>query len=199
MNLAATVLAAEGAEGEGGGSFWQDAYPIIPHPGELIFGFIAIAILYYVVAKYVVPRLEHMFAERAAAIEGGIAKAELAQAEASAARDQYQAELAEARAERARIIQAASEEAAVVAAEIRERAQDEANRVIAAATQQIQAERQQALVQLRNEVGALATDLAGRIVGESLQDEARQSRVVDRFLADLEAAPSTSVPSGQGS
>lgn len=195
MSLAATVLAAEGAE-EGGGSFWETAYPIIPHPGELIFGFIAIAILYYVVAKYVVPRLEQVFADRAAAIEGGIRKAEVAQAEAAAARDQYQAELAEARAERARIIQAASEEAAVVAAEIRQRAQDEANRITAAATQQIQAERQQALVQLRAEVGTLATDLAGRIVGESLADEARQSRVVDRFLAELEGAPA---PSGRGS
>jgi F-type H+-transporting ATPase subunit b len=171
-------------------------YPVLPHLGELIFGFVVFGILYFIVAKYVVPRLEQMYAERTAAIEGGIRKAEAAQAEASAARDQYQAELSEARAERARIIQAASEEAAVVAAEIRQRAQEEAGRITAAATQQIQAERQQALVQLRAEVGNLATDLAGRIVGESLQDEARQSRVVDRFLAELEAAP---VVSGQGS
>lgn len=189
MSIAATVLAAESG-GEGDGGFWETAFPILPHPGELIFGAIAIAILYYVVAKYVVPRLEEMFAERAAAIEGGIAKAEAAQAEASAARDQYQAELAEARAERARIIQAAQEEAAAVAADIRRRAQEEAERITAAATQQIQAERQQALVQLRTEVGTLAVDLASRIVGESLESEARQRGVVDRFLAELEAAPS---------
>ena len=74
MSLAATVLAAEG---EGGGGFWETAYPILPHPGEMIFGFIAIAILYYVVAKYVVPRLEQVFSERAAAIEGGLRKADL--------------------------------------------------------------------------------------------------------------------------
>jgi F-type H+-transporting ATPase subunit b len=171
-------------------------YPVLPHFGELIFGFIVFAVLYFVVAKWVVPRLEQMYAERTAAIEGGIRKAEAAQAEASAARDQYQAELAEARAERARIIQGASEEAAAVAAEIRAKAQEEANRITAAATQQIQAERQQALVQLRAEVGTLATDLASRIVGESLEDEARQRRVVDRFLAEFEA--SAAAPSGQG-
>lgn len=190
MYLAATVLAAEESGGEGHGSFWETAYPIIPHPGELIFGLIAIAIFYYVVAKYVVPRLEEVFAERTAAIEGGIAKAEAAQVEATAARDRYQTELAQARAERARIIQAAQEEAAVAAAEIRRRAQEEAERITTAATQQIQAERQQALVQLRAEVGTLAVDLAGRIVGESLESEARQRGVVDRFLTDLEAAPS---------
>ena len=173
------------------------APPVLPAWGELIFGLIAIAILYYVVATRVVPRLEQIFAERTAAIEGGIKKAEIAQAEAAQALQQYRDELAEARAERARIIQHAAEEAAVIAAEIRQRAQDDATRITASATQQIQAERQQALVQLRAEVGTLAVDLASRIVGESLQDPARQSGVVDRFLAELEAAPSVST--GQGS
>ena len=42
------------------------------------------------------------------------------------------------------------------------------------------------MVSLRNEVGALATTLAAKIVGESLDDDARSNRVVDRFLADLE-------------
>ena len=53
---------------------------------------------------------------------------------------------------------------------------------------QIEAERQQALTALRTEVGNLATELASRIVGESLTDEARQSRMVDRFLDELEVA-----------
>src|SRR5690606_1911968 len=135
----APVLAAEG----GGSDWWATAYPIIPHPGELIFGLIAIAVLYFVVAKFVVPRLEAMFAERAEAIEGGIRKAESAQAEAAQALEQYRSERADARAERARIIQQASEEAAAVAAEIRRRASEEAERITAAASQQIQAERQQ--------------------------------------------------------
>ena len=56
-----------------------------------------------------------------------------------------------------------------------------------AAQSQIDADRQQALTSLRSEVGALATELASRIVGESLTDTARQSRMVDRFLDELEA------------
>ena len=40
---------------------------------------------------------------------------------------------------------------------------------------------------LRAEVGTLATELASRIVGEALADSARQSRVIDRFLDELEA------------
>ena len=53
---------------------------------------------------------------------------------------------------------------------------------------QIAAERQQAITQLRGEVGGLATTLASRIVGESLEDDARARRTVERFLADLESS-----------
>ena len=181
--IALSVVAAED-------NGWGGKLPIIPHPAELIIGLLFFAVAYWVFAKFVVPRFEEMFAERTAAIEGGIRKAEIAQAEASAALEQYRSELADARAERARIIQQASEEAAVIAAEIRQRAAEDAERITTAASQQIQAERQQAIVQLRQEVGRLSIDLASRIVGESLEDEARQRRVVDGFLADLEARTS---------
>ncbi len=175
----------------GGEGFWATAYPIIPHPGELIFGFLAIGILWYVAAKTVVPRLETMYGERAAAIEGGIERAEAAQAEAAAVLEEYQQQLADARAEAGRIREQARAEGSQIIAELRERAQSEASRITASAQQQIEAERQQAVVQLRSEIGAMATELASRIVGESLTDEARQSRVVDRFLADLEAEPAS--------
>lgn len=191
MSVIATFVAA--GEGSGGESFWETAYPVIPHPGELIFGLIAIAILYWVVKTRVVPRLETVFAERTAAIEGGIAKAEEAQAAAQAALEEYQTQLSEARAEASRIREEARAEGATIIAEMRERAQAEANRITAAAQQQIQAERQQAVVQLRGEVGRLATDLASRIVGESLEDHVRASGVVDRFLAEIESAPAGQV------
>jgi F-type H+-transporting ATPase subunit b len=181
-------LAAE-AEGESE-SWWETAYPIIPHPAELIFGFIAIGIIYWVVSKWVAPRLEKVLEERSAAIEGGIAKAEQAQAEATAALEGYQAQLAEARVEAARIREEARAEGAQIIAELRARAQEEAERITAASHAQIAADRQSAASQLRAEVGALATELASRIVGESLADQALQSRVVDRFLAELEESES---------
>ena len=64
----------------------------------------------------------------------------------------------------------------------------ESARISEQARVQIEAERQAAVVSLRAEVGTLATDLASRIVGESLADDARSSRVIDRFLADLETS-----------
>lgn len=172
--------------------------PILPLWGELIFGLIAFAILLWVVTKKVVPNLEKAYAERTAAIEGGMQQAEEAQQQAQAALEQYQAQLTEARAEAARIREEAREQGASIVAEMRGQAQAEATRITEAAQKQIEAERQQAITSLRAEVGALATSLAGRIVGEALDDDARQSRVVERFLSDLEAqgSPNGTQPSG---
>ena len=72
---------------------------------------------------------------------------------------------------------------------MREQAQAEARRLVDAAHAQIDADRQLAIQMLRAEVGTLAVDLAGRVVGEALEDEARQRRVVERFMEDLETQP----------
>lgn len=163
------------------------ALPILPYLPELIFGLVAFGVLYWVVAKFVVPNLEKAYAERTAAIEGGMQQAEKAQEEAEAALREYKAQLAEARDEAARIREEAKEQGASIIAEMREQAQAEANRITETASKQIEAERQQAMVSLRGDVGRLSTDLASRIVGESLEDQTRQSGIVDRFLAELEA------------
>jgi len=172
--------------------------PILPLWGELVFGIVVFLIFLWIIWTKVVPNLEKAYAERTAAIEGGMQQAEEAQQQAQAALEQYQAQLAEARAEAARIREEAREQGAAIVAEMRGHAQSEAARITEAAHKQIEAERQQAIVQLRSEVGRLSTDLAGRIVGESLEDEARQRGVVDRFLAELEAGDVKPEKVGEG-
>ena len=183
LQAAAPVLAAaEG--GEGGGLDWT--YPILPHPGEVIVGLVAFGVLYWVIAKKVVPLFEAAYAQRKDAIQGGIERAERAQAEAQAALEEYRTQLADARAEAARIREVARSEGAKIIAEMRDRASAEAERITESASRQVEAERQAAVTSLRTELGGLATQLAGRIVGEALTDSARQSRIVERFLTELE-------------
>ncbi|WP_024366382.1 F0F1 ATP synthase subunit B [Arthrobacter sp. TB 26] len=160
--------------------------PLLPNPWEMGVVFAGFAVLMFIVVKYVVPMFEKTFAERAEAIEGGIAKAEKAQAEASAALEEYKQQLTDARAEANRIREEARAEGAQILADLKEKAAAESARITAQAHAAIQSERQAAVVSLRSEVGTLATTLAGRIVGESLEDDQRSARVVDRFLADLE-------------
>ena len=160
--------------------------PLVPTLTELIIGAVSFFIVFGLLGKVLLPRIQKTLRERTDQIEGGLERAEEAQAEAARVLEQYRHQLAEARHEAARLREEAREQGAQIIAEMREEAQAEARRLAEAANAQIEAERMQALTSLRAEVGALATDLAGRIVGESLQDEARQSRVVDRFLDDLE-------------
>jgi F-type H+-transporting ATPase subunit b len=134
------------------------------------------------------PQDEGAARQRAAAIEGNIAKADEAQRKAEAALEEYTAQLAEARKEAGEIRDAAREDGKKIVAEAKETASAEAARLTATAHTQIEAERQSALVSLRSEVGTLALDLAGGVIGESLTDDAKAKGVVDRFLADLEKA-----------
>ncbi len=122
-------------------------------------------------------------------IRQDIEEAEAARARAEAALKEYQAQLAEARSEAAKIREDAKTQGTQIIAELREQAQAEATRIRQSAESQLEAERTQVMTQLRSEIGGLATTLAGRIVGESLTDDERARRTVDRFLADLESDP----------
>jgi F-type H+-transporting ATPase subunit b len=164
--------------------------PLLPTAAEFIIGTILFFLIFGFLAYVAMPRIQKTLAERTEQIEGGLARSEEAQTEAAQVLEQYKQQLAEARHETARMREEAREQGAQIIAEMREQAQAEARRITESAQAQIQAERQQALTALRAEVGALATELAGRIVGESLEDTARQGRMVDRFLEELEQVSS---------
>jgi F-type H+-transporting ATPase subunit b len=160
--------------------------PLIPHTAELVVGAVAFTLLFLTLRKFVVPMFEKAFTERTNAIQGGIERAEKAQLEAQRALAQYTDQLSKAQAEAQTLREEARVQGASIIEDLRTKAQEEAARITATAHASIEAERQQAIASLRTEVGALAVELASKIVGESLDDAARQSRVVERFLDDLE-------------
>jgi F-type H+-transporting ATPase subunit b len=166
----------------------QSGNPLVPSWTEVIWGGLAFFIVFFALWKILMPRITKVLQERTDAIEGGIERADRAEKEAARLAEQYRAQLDEAKHESARMREESREEGARIIAQMREQAQAEAARVMQTAQAQIAADRQQAFASLRAEVGTLAVALASKIVGESLADEARQSRVVDRFLADLEAS-----------
>lgn len=188
--LLATAVLAAAEHGEESAT-----NPLIPQVYDLVWSTVVAVIIAVAFYRYVLPRFTQVLDERTSKIEGGMARAEEAQADAAAALAEYRSQLADARAEAARIREDARAEGATIVAELRAKANDDAARIVATAQKQIEAERTQAAVSLRADVGALATELASRIIGEALADEARQSRVIDRFLDELEE----SVAAGQTS
>ena len=176
-----TPLALAAAEEEEGTSNF-----LVPN-GTFFVELGAFALLFYLLARYVIPPINKAMTARQDAIRQEFAEAQEAKDNATKAESDFKSQLADARKEAARIREEAREQGNGIIAEAKEQAQVEAQRVKEQAQAQIAAERQQALTSLRAEVGTLATSLAGRIVGEALDDDERSGRVVDRFLADLES------------
>jgi len=159
----------------------------------------AFALLFYLLARYVIPPINRAMTNRQEAIRKEFADLDQARADANAAEAEFKAQIADARHEAARIREEAREQGAQIVTEMRQQGESEKARIIDGAHTQIAAERQQAVASLRAEVGTLATTLAGRIVGESLEDDERSGRVVDRFLADLDALETSKAAANTGS
>lgn len=174
------LLAAETPAKEPGplGFVWAEFVLVL-----LIFG-----ILFYLIWKLVVPAFEKSFAERRAAIEGGIERAEKAQAEAAELLRQYKVQLAAARTEAAQIRDGARAEGQRIVEELRGTAQAESARIVARGEEQLASQRGTIVRELRGELGSLAVELSERIIGQRLADDAQVRATVDSFLADLEAA-----------
>ncbi len=166
-----------------------DLGPLLPHHmSEVVVGIVLMLIIFVIMWKVVVPAFEKMYQERSDKIEGGMQRAARAEAKAEAALADYTEQLKAAREEAARIREDAKNQSATILAEARDKATKESQRILEAGRVQLEAERLHLVGELRGEVGTMATTLAGKIVGESLSDDERAQRTIDRFLADLESA-----------
>ncbi len=190
MSVATAVLAAVGEE--------EGSSPLLPAVYDIVWSSVVFVVLFILFARYVLPAYLKTLDARTAAIQGGIERAEQAQAEAARLRSEYESQLAEAREQAGRTREEARAEGAAIIASMRADAQTEAARILEIAQRQIEAERQQATTQLRREVARLSMSLAERIVGESLTDDERQQRVIDRFLAELDSSATSTVPVSSG-
>jgi len=166
----------------------EEPNPLGFNVAEFVLVLIIFGILFFLIAKFVVPAFERGFEARRDAIEGGIERAEQAQAEAARLLEQYNAQLAEARTEAAQIRENARAEAQRIVEELRTQAQQESARIVARGEEQLAAQRSQVVRELRGEIGTLAVELSEKIVRQRLSDDAAIRGTVDAFLADIERA-----------
>ena len=173
-----TILAAT----EGEGSAVELLLPAWP---ELIAGIIAFSLVFFFVWRWVWPSMNRMMETRQAAIAGELTAAEKAKTEAESLRTDYQAQLADSRAEGSRLIEEARQAADQMRADILAKAEADAEQIRSRARDEAAGEKARALADARSQVGDISVDLAGKIVGESLDRTAHQA-LIDRYLADLE-------------
>ncbi|MCX6494651.1 MAG: F0F1 ATP synthase subunit B [Actinobacteria bacterium] len=164
----------------------ENPNPLLPAVADLVWSAVVFVVILFFFMWKILPNMKKMLDARAAAIEGNIAKADVAQREAEEVLAQYTAQLAQARSEAVVIRDSARVDGNTIVEEAKAAATTEAARITVAAQAQIQAERQAVIVSLRTEVGSLAIDLARQVIGEALNDDKKSKALVDRFLTDLE-------------
>jgi F-type H+-transporting ATPase subunit b len=175
---AITLALLTQAEAEAEVSDKKDLYP---HAPELIFGAIAFAIIYVFMAKWVLPRMNTMLEERRQKIQGEMEKAEGARVAADEELARYKEQLAGAAEESNRIIEEAKQTALQLQSDLQSRAEQESQAIVARAQEEIRAERDRVFQELRSQVGQIAVELAGKVVGQSL-DKAAHERLIDEYI-----------------
>ncbi|WP_438307039.1 F0F1 ATP synthase subunit B family protein (plasmid) [Streptomyces sp. HUAS TT11] len=165
----------------------MDLGPLEPHGVELITGLACFGVVFGVFAKFLLPRIEKVMAERDDAIVGTRDRATATRREADGIHAEYKAQLAEAYRELAATRQEAREQGAAIIAAAREEGQRQRDALVADAHAQLNVDRALATAALNENVRYLAVELASRIVGEPLDVFARNSDVIDRFFDELTA------------
>ena len=183
------LLAAEGAEQlplEGGNSI------LLPKAYDIVWSLVVFLVIFLLFWKLVLPKFQEVLAEREDKIKGGIERAETAQAQAKAALEKNNAQLAEARAEAAEIREAARQKGKEIEAEARVKAEEESRRIVESGEKQLLASREQVVAELRNELGQNSINLAEELLGTELSDSTRRSNTIDNFLSQLDTVSARS-------
>ena len=191
--ITALVLAQE----EHGEEPANDPEHLYPHVEELIVGAIAFGVLFFFIAKWVLPRLGTLLEERRQKIQGSLEEAEKTKAEAQQLLSGYQEKLREAGAEAGRIIEEARKTAEQMRKDLVSKAEEESRQIVARAQEEVRGERDRAVQALRRQLAEASVELAGRVVGETLDPE-RHMRIVDQFIDDVKALGGTGNGNGNG-
>jgi F-type H+-transporting ATPase subunit b len=159
----------------------SDKENLYPHAAELIVGAVAFAIIFFFMSKWVFPRVNALLEERREKIQGEMEKAESTRVEADKLLADYREQLANARDEANRIIEESRRTADQLRVDLQAKAEQESQQVVARAQEEIRAERDRVFQELRSQVGEIAVELAGKVVGQSL-DKSAHERLIDEYI-----------------
>ena len=164
----------------------SDKKDLYPQASELVVGALAFGILFYFMWKWVIPRINTLLEERRAQIQGQLESAEQTRMQAEQELADYRSQLANARDEGNRIIEEARVTADQLRRDIQANAEQEAQNTVARAQDEIRAERDRVFNELRTQVGEIAVELAGRVVGQSLDKQAHE-QLIDDYISQVAA------------
>jgi F-type H+-transporting ATPase subunit b len=155
--------------------------PLKPETNEILWGSASFLVLLVAMWKWGVPAVKNMMATREERIRNDLERAEQARTEAEREKEQYLAQLGDARNESARIVEEARQAAEQVRRDLVARAEAEAAEVRARAQEDARLAADRAMTEVRARVGELSIQLAEKIVERNL-DRDTQMQLVNNFI-----------------
>ena len=158
--------------------------PILPAGNEIVWGLFSFVILFILMAKFALPAVRKAMEARTEKIRGDLATAEAAKEEATTLLQDYQRQLADAKAESNRIIDEARQAAEGLRKDLMARAESDAAEVRSRATADIEAAKDRAMAELRTQLTQLTIELAERVVKRNL-DRDSNAALVDEYISSI--------------
>ncbi len=160
--------------------------PILPEMTEVIWFSIVFIILFFLMKKFALPPLQQAMEERSNKIRKDLEDAEQVREEAQSILKDYQRQLSEAKGEANRIIDEARQTAENLRKDLMKRAESEVEDLRQRAKEDINAAQERAMSDLQARVGAMAIELAEKVVESNLDREANQ-RLIDSYIEQVGA------------
>ncbi len=149
-----------------------------------LFVLLNFLLLFFVAKKFLFVPVKNMIDSRQKEIDAMYKQAEDANARAQALQEEYAQRIEQAQQTSDELVQEAMTRGKNREAEILQQANAQAEAIRQKAEADIARQKQQALKEAKNEISSLAVEIAGKVVGASM-DTARQQELVDSFLEEL--------------
>jgi F-type H+-transporting ATPase subunit b len=151
--------------------------------GTFIIELIVVAVILYLVTKYILPPLNKAIESRQEKIRSSLELADQARAEAAAADDERAKVLAQARDQAREIVASAQATADQVKAEAGGRGQLEYERIVSTANAEVDTARQRAIDEASARIGELVFELVATIVGREVDQSAHEELIREAVAA----------------
>lgn len=158
---------------------------ITPELGLIFWQIVVFVILLWVLGKFAWKPILNALREREKSIEDALVAAEKARAEVAKISADNERLLQQARAEKEEILKKAQQTARELVEEAKENAKREADRIIAEARLQVEAERKAFVNEMKKEVAKLSLQIAEKLLRKELSDDENQRLLAEKLINEI--------------
>lgn len=159
---------------------------LTPEIGLLFWMIVAFGVVFFVLAKFGFPIITQMVDERKKYIDESLEAAREANEKLAKIQEESAAMLKQAQEKQSQILAEAMEMRKQIVEKAETEATAEGQKIIAEARQQIQAEKEDAIRDIRRQVGELSVQVAEKVLRQTLSTDKEQMAMIDRMLDELE-------------